>query len=93
MKRDQVKKPNNGALSDGRAIRATGGEIVVRGPQGQMRRSFTLGRAAMSKINAVESIVLPAGVQDAFEKFDREDLSSEQRRAQLRSLLLGKTSS
>lgn len=52
--------------------------------------SFTLGSAAMEKINAVEGIVLSSRVKEAFARFDRHDLSPEERRAELLRLVVGK---
>ena len=54
------------------------------------RNGYTVGRAAMEKINAVEGIVLSSRVKEAFARFDREDLSPQERRAELLSMVVGK---
>lgn len=59
-------------------------------PPANAQSSFTVGRAAMEKINAVEGIVLPGRIKEAFASFDRRGLSPEQRRAELRTVFVGK---
>jgi hypothetical protein len=65
-------------------IRETGGQLHVSGADGQARKSFTLGRAAIAKLNAVEGVALTPAGRSAFRTFDREDLTPAQRRATLR---------
>jgi hypothetical protein len=71
-------------------LRAGGGELRVQGVNGRTKRSFTLGRAAMAKINAVEGVALSANTQHAFEAFDLQGLSPHQRRTELRGALVSK---
>lgn len=66
------------------SVREGGGQLVVQAPNGRIRKSFTLGRAAMEKLNAVEGLKLAPATKKAFRDFDRNGLSPTQRRAQLR---------
>jgi len=72
------------------SISCSGGQISIRNANGRTSNTFTLGRAAMEKINAVEGIVLSDEVRDLFVSFDDRDLPPEQRRAELRSVLAEK---
>lgn len=65
-------------------VREGGGQLMVQAPNGRVRKSFTLGRAAMEKLNAVEGVKLAPATKKAFKDFDRDGLSPTQRRAQLR---------
>jgi hypothetical protein len=65
-------------------VREGGGQLMVQAPNGRVRKSFTLGRAAMEKLNAVEGVKLTPATKKAFKDFDRDGLSPTQRRAQLR---------
>lgn len=66
------------------AVRDAGGQLQVHGAEGPPKRSFTLGRAAMAKLNAVEGVSLTPSGESAFKAFDREGLTPPQRRAALR---------
>jgi len=65
-------------------VRDTGGHLHVRGADGQARKSFTLGRAAIAKLNAVEGVSLTPAGRSAFKSFDRADLTPDERRVALR---------
>ena len=69
-------------------VREVGGELYVHTGQGQPKKSFTLGRAAMAKLNAVEGVALTPAARSAFKDFDRQDLSPAKRRATLRTDLV-----
>ena len=66
------------------AVRDAGGQLHVHGAEGPPKTSFTLGRAAMAKLNAIEGVSLTPAGKSAFKAFDREDLTPPQRRAALR---------
>lgn len=65
-------------------VRENGGVLQVTNKDGQTSKSFTLGRSAMTKLNAVEGVVLTAAGKQTFKEFDREGLTPAQRRAKLR---------
>ena len=67
------------------SMRATGGELRIHTSSGRLKDSFTLGRAAMERINAIEGVTLSPDVRRAFERFDRDGLSSDQRRERIRA--------
>ncbi len=54
-----------------------------------MRESLTLGRSRIAQINAVEGVYLSRETEEQFRQFDRDGVSSEERRrlllAQFRS--------
>lgn len=66
------------------AVREAGGQLLVHTPSGQLKKSFTLGRSAMGKLNAIEGVALTAAGKTAFKTFDRDGLTPVQRRAALR---------
>ena len=66
------------------SVRERGGVLEVKGADGRESRRFTLGRTAMTKLNEVEGVVLGSAGKQAFEDFDRRDLSPPQRRIALR---------
>ena len=53
-------------------------------PSARADRGFTLGRAAMERISAVEGLSLTAEAREAFANFDRAGLSADERRTRLR---------
>lgn len=61
-------------------LRIHGGELLVQEPRGRWRDSFTIGREAMHKINSVEGITLSSDMKRDLDKFDRSDLSADERR-------------
>ena len=65
-------------------VRDVGGQLLVHTPSGQLKKSFTLGRTAMGKLNAVEGVSLSPAGKTAFKTFDRDDLTPAQRRTALR---------
>ena len=65
------------------AARKTGGELIVRGSNGRVKKHFTLGRSAMERLNAVEGIVLSPRTRRTFTELDRSGAPSETRRAAL----------
>lgn len=65
-------------------VREQGGVLTVRHANGGVGKSFTLGRAAMTKLNAVEGVVLGRAGRQVFTTFDRADATPAQRRAALR---------
>lgn len=67
------------------SVRDVGGQLHVHEVSGQLKTSFTLGRAAMDKLNAIEGVSLTPVGKAAFKTFDREDLTPTQRRAALRA--------
>lgn len=46
-------------------------------------KGFTLGRGSFAKISAVEGIALSAGMKSEFSRFDKQELSPEERRKAL----------
>ena len=66
------------------AIREAGGLLQVHAVNGQLKKTFTLGRSAMAKLNAIEGVGLTRTGEAKFKDFDRQDLSPSQRRAALR---------
>ena len=64
--------------------RAAGGQIQLRGSNGEVRTRFTLGRTTMEKLNAVEGVGLTPAGRSAFKSFDRNGLSPSARRTALR---------
>lgn len=66
------------------AVREAGGQLHVHTADGPMRKTFTLGRSAMAKLNAIEGVGLTRAGEAKFQDFDRQDLSPSQRRAALR---------
>jgi hypothetical protein len=54
-------------------MRKTGGSLTVRDDQGRTTSTFTIGRNAMAKINAVEGVTLSSATENAFDTFDRDD--------------------
>lgn len=68
-------------------VRRDGGVLQVANTKGHTSASFTLGRLAMAKLNAVEGVILGAAGENAFQDFDRRGLSPAQRRAKLRKEL------
>lgn len=74
-------------------VRSSGGQLAVHGADGRIKKTFTLGRKAMEKINAVEGVVLSPAARNAFAKFDKDDLSPQQRRDGLRGALVKKAKS
>lgn len=73
-------------------LRAKGGALQIHGPDGRIKSSFTLGRAAMTKLNAVEGLLLNPTVKSAFEEFDSRSLTPSQRRNALRKTITKSTS-
>jgi hypothetical protein len=67
------------------SVREAGGELFVHATQGPAKKSFTLGRTAMAKLNAVEGVALTPAAKAAFKAFDRQDLSPARRREALRN--------
>lgn len=65
-------------------VREEGGVLAVRNANGKTANSFTLGRSAMAKLNAVEGVVSGNAVQKAFSAFDLVDATPAERRAGLR---------
>lgn len=65
-------------------VRDAGGQLLVHTASGQVKKSFTLGRTAMSKLNAVEGVSLSPAGKAAFKTFDRDGLTPAQRRTALR---------
>ncbi len=63
------------------AVRKAGGELTIQAPNGRVKRSFTLGRSAMEKLNAVEGAELSAKARQTFIRLDREGAGSDARRA------------
>lgn len=68
----------------GKLAREGGGLVTVVDAKGGVGKSFTLGRSAMTKLNAVEGVVLGRAGEKAFARFDRVDATPAQRRAVLR---------
>lgn len=67
-----------------RAIREAGGVVTVTNAKGGVGKSFTLGRSAMTKLNAVEGVILGQATRKAFSALDKADATPAQRRAALR---------
>lgn len=63
------------------AVRKAGGQLIIHAPNGRVKKSFTLGRTAMEKLNAVEGVVLSAKSRQTLVQLDRQGASSEARRA------------
>ena len=75
------------AMKAARTIaREQGGVLTIRHANGGVGKSFTLGRAAMTKLNAVEGVVLGHAARQVFTTFDRADATPAQRRAALAGL-------
>jgi hypothetical protein len=66
-------------------VRENGGEIIIRRIDGRARDSFTLGRAGMRKLAAVEGLTVTREMVRQLEEFDRRGLSPQERRAELAS--------
>ena len=62
------------------ALRKSGGELKVQGPDGRVHETLTLGRDAMARIAAVEGISLPGDLERLLSDLDRAGASSEERR-------------
>ncbi|MDO8323800.1 MAG: DUF2188 domain-containing protein [Phenylobacterium sp.] len=75
------------------AVRSTGGELTIQAANGRVRKSFTLGRSAMEKLNAVEGIALPARSKQSFARFDRQGLGADARRAAIKADFIAKAKS
>lgn len=61
-------------------LRAKGGTLLIHGRDGRIRQSFTLGRAGLETISAVEGIRLTGEMRRDFREFDHKNLSAEERR-------------
>jgi hypothetical protein len=57
-----------------------GGAVRIEGRTGAVRTTYTLGRAAIAKINAVEGAKLSPAMKREFERFDLEALAPKARR-------------
>ncbi|MNR94680.1 hypothetical protein D3C72_257680 [compost metagenome] len=66
-------------------VREAGGLVTIKNAKGGVGKSFTLGRSAMTKLNAVEGVILGQATQKAFSELDRIDALPAQRRAFLRN--------
>lgn len=62
------------------ALRRSGGQLQVKGRNGQVRESMTLGRDPMEKIAAVEGIRLSADMKRTLADLDRKGASGDERR-------------
>lgn len=65
-------------------VREVGGLVTIKNANGGVGKSFTLGRSAMTKLNAVEGVVLGQAGKNAFRELDQIDALPAQRRAVLR---------
>lgn len=65
-------------------VRQDGGVLEIKNSDGRTKKSFTLGRAAMTKLNEVEGVTLSGVGKRAFMEFDRKELTPNERRAKLR---------
>jgi hypothetical protein len=61
-------------------VRQFGGELNVQAPDGRLKKSFTLGRSTMEKLNAVEGVALSARARRTFAELDRVGAGPEARR-------------
>ena len=61
-----------------------GGVLRVKGKNGRLTESLTLGRNAAKKMAAVEGNSLDGGIQRDLRSFDRESLRPEERRSRIR---------
>lgn len=66
-------------------VREAGGLVTIKNAKGRVGKSFTLGRSAMTKLSAVEGVILGQATQKAFRELDRIEALPAQRRAVLRS--------
>lgn len=60
-------------------VRIKGGTVRIQGPDGRLRKSFTIGRDAFAKISAVEGLRLSPGMERDLREFDWKGLSSRER--------------
>jgi hypothetical protein len=65
------------------AVQDKGGEVVVRGRDGRIRGSYTIGRDPFGQIGAVEGIKPTQHANARAAEFDRKGLSPEQRRREI----------
>lgn len=65
-------------------VRQDGGVLEIKNSDGRTSKTFTLGRAAMTKLNEVEGVALTVSGKRTFKEFDRKGLTPSQRRAKLR---------
>ncbi|RAK66358.1 DUF2188 domain-containing protein [Phenylobacterium kunshanense] len=65
-------------------VRQDGGVLEIKNSDGRTQKSFTLGRAAMTKLNEVEGVTLSGAGKRTFKEFDRKGLTPSERRAKLR---------
>lgn len=68
-------------------LRISGGQLSIHGADGRIRSTYTLGRKAMAKLNAVEGISLPRRLRKAVSEIDDSGQSPQQRRARIRTLV------
>lgn len=82
---DAVYPTKIAAVRAARALaREQGGVVTVRNANGGVGKTFTLGRSAMTKLNAVEGVVLGRAGQRVFSVLDRTSATPAERRALLR---------
>jgi hypothetical protein len=64
-------------------LRKQGGKLRVRGKDGRIRDTFTIGRDPFAKISALEGIHLTDRMKRDLEDFDRRKLSSRERQREI----------
>lgn len=94
VKREDSRRTTSRHASQAEAIaaarkqlKATGGRLSIHDADGRIRSTYTLGRRAMAKLNAVEGISLPRKLHQAVRELGEISQSPRQRRARIRMLV------